>query len=174
MRKDVCVFSESYTREELWYNDENDRFFVDCYHWGVVDDEEHFDGIKNITRTAALEKMLRYNKLADVLKYRTRLDTDNNLETVLSGMKQKSTIYDYGFLADKHMKYYKLSDTEYVIYYEGTFFTVKDGLCTADFHILKRILDSSQDILCYQYDYRNSRWTAVPIRQDLCDILTDR
>lgn len=113
-------------------------FFVDCYHWGVIDDEEHFDGVKDISKTAALEEMVGYNKVWDILKHRARLDTDNNLDAVLSGMKQKSTIYDHGFLTDKHMTYYKISDTEYVIYYEKTFFSVKDNLCTVDFNVVKK------------------------------------
>ena len=164
MRKDVCVFSESYTREELWYNDEKDCFFVDCYHWGVIDDEEHFDGVKDISKTAALEEMVGYNKVWDILKHRARLDTDNNLDAVLSGMKQKSTIYDHGFLTDKHMTYYKISDTEYVIYYEKTFFSVKDNLCTVDFNVVKKLLENNQDILCYQYDYRNNQWIAASLK----------
>ena len=69
MREEVCTFGGSYDNNVLWYNDDKNSFFIDQYHFGVIDDEEHFDGTVQIDTLTALEKMIENNKLRAVLMY---------------------------------------------------------------------------------------------------------
>ena len=109
MKKEICVFSESYTSEELWLDDETNQFSIKQYHWGVIDDEEHYDG-ENVTDTFnALKMMISYNKLHEVLQYDNELQVEQNLDVVLSSLTQSSWICNYDYLADGHFKYYKIS-----------------------------------------------------------------
>lgn len=86
MRKDVCSFGGSYSREELWYNDTMNQFFVDQYHYGVIDDEEHFDGTEQIDTLSALRKMIENNKLRAVLMYQNELNLSRDLfQSLVSG-----------------------------------------------------------------------------------------
>lgn len=120
-KKEICVFGESYTTKELWFDDETNQFSIKQYHWGVIDDEEHYDG-ESVTDTFnALQMMISYNKLHEVLQYDNELKVAHNLDTVLSTMTQKSWIHNYEFFGDKHCEYYKISAKEYAIYYEKTF-----------------------------------------------------
>ena len=160
MKKEICVFSESYTTEELWFDDETNQFSIKQYHWGVIDDEEHYDG-ENVTDTFnALKMMILYNKLHEVLQYYNELQVAHNLDAVLSTMTQKSWIRNYEFLADKHCKYYKISEKDYAIYYEKTFFTVTDqGKGIADFTVVRRILENKETVIYYsEYDYSQNTW----------------
>ena len=160
MKKEICVFSESYTTEELWFDDETNQFSIKQYHWGVIDDEEHYDG-ENVTDTFnALKMMISYNKLHEVLQYGNELQVAHNLDAVLSTMTQKSWIRNYEFLADKHCKYYKISEKEYAVYYEKTFFTVTDqGKGIADFTVVRRILENKETVIYYsEYDYSQNTW----------------
>lgn len=90
--KEICVFGESYTTEELWFDDEMNPFSMKQYHWGVIDDEEHYDG-ENVTDTfSALKKMISYNKLHEVLQYDNELQVEHDLDAVLSTMTQKTNM----------------------------------------------------------------------------------
>lgn len=88
MRKEVCSFSWSYTREDLWYNDETNEFLLDKYHNGIIDDEEHFDGTEQIDSLTALKKMIEYNKLRAVLLYQKELSVSRDLDAVLKDLKK--------------------------------------------------------------------------------------
>ena len=163
MRKDVCSFGGSYTREELWYNDTTNEFLIDQYHYGVIDDEEHFDGTEQINTLAALKKMIKKNKLRAVLMYQNELNLSRDLNIVLADLKKSSTIYDYAFLSDTHLKYYKISKDEYAIYYEGTFFSVKDNeQGIVDFSAVRRILENYNTVTYYEVD-KKGNWIGSNI-----------
>ena len=108
----------------------------------------------------ALKMMISYNKLHEVLQYDNELQVTHNLDAVLSTMTQKSWIRNYEFLADKHCKYYKISEKDYAIYYEKTFFTVTDqGKGIADFTVVRRILENKETVIYYsEYDYSQNTW----------------
>ena len=92
MKKEICVFGESYTTKGLWFDDETNQFSIKQYHWGIIDDKQHYDG-ENVTDTFnALKKMISYNKLHEVLQYDNELQVEHNLDAVLSTMTQKSRI----------------------------------------------------------------------------------
>ena len=163
MRKDVCAFGGSYDKNVLWYDDDKNGFFIDQYHFGVIDDEEHFDGTVQIDTVTALEKMIRKNKLRAVLMYQDKLNLSRDLDGVLAGLKKSSTIYDYGFLSDKHLKYYEITKDEYVIYYEGTFFSVKNGnQGIVDFSVVRRILENHKTVTYYEVDMKGN-WVGSNI-----------
>ena len=163
MRKDVCAFGGSYDKNVLWYDDDKNGFFIDQYHFGVIDDEEHFDGTVQINTVTALEKMIKKNKLRAVLVYRDKLNLCRDLDVVLAGFKQTSTIYDYGFLSDKHLKYYEITKDEYAIYYEGTFFSVKNGdQGIVDFSVVRRILENHKTVTYYEVDMKGN-WVGSDI-----------
>lgn len=167
MRKRVCTFSWSYTREELWYNDETNELLIDQYHFGVIDDEEHFDGTVQIDTLTALEKMIKANKLRAVLLYQDKLNFRRDLDVVLAGLKRTSTIYDYAFLSDKHLKYYEITKNEYAIYYGGTFFSVKNGdPGSVDFSVVRRILENHKSVTYFEYDWKSNTW----VRSNIMDI----
>ena len=96
--KKVCTFSWSYTRKELWYNDITNEFLIDEYHYGVIDDEEHFDGTSQIDTLTALKMMIEKNKLRSVLMYQDELNLSRDLDTVLADLKANGMVYDYAFL----------------------------------------------------------------------------
>ena len=86
-----------------------------------------------------------------------------DLNVVLTGFKQSSTIYDYGFLSDKHLKYYEITKDEYAIYYEGTFFSVKNGnQGIVDFSVVRRILENHKTVTYYEADMKGN-WVASNI-----------
>ena len=152
MKKEICVFGESYTTEELWFDDEVNQFSIKQYHWGVVDDEEHYDGETEVDTFTVLKKMIAYNKLREVLRYYNELEAERNLDAVLQSMEQKSWIRNYDLLADGHCKYYEISEKEYAIYYEKTFFSVTDhGEGVADFTVVRRILENRETVIYSEY-----------------------
>ena len=162
-RSDVCSLGGSYTREDIWYNDTTNRFFIDQYHYGVIDDEEHFDGTTEIDTLTALKKMIKENKLRAVLMYQNELNLSRDLDIVLADLKKNSTIYDYRFLSNTHFKYYKISKDEYAIYYEGTFFFVKDNeQGTVDFSVVRRILENYKTVTYYEVDMKGN-WVSSNI-----------
>lgn len=161
MREEVCTFGGSYDNNVLWYNDDKNSFFIDQYHFGVIDDEEHFDGTVQIDTLTALEKMIEKNKLRAVLMYQDKLNLCRDLDVVLAGLKKSSTIYDYAFLSDKHLKYYEITKDEYAIYYEGTFFSVKNGnQGVVDFSVVRRILENHKTVTYYEYGYKGENWIS--------------
>ena len=163
MRKEVCSFGWSYTREELWHDDETNEFLIDQYHFGVIDDEEHFDGTVQISTLTALKKMIKNNKLRAVLMYQNELNLSRDLDVVLADLKKNSTIYDYAFLSDTHLKYYEVAEDEYAIYYEGTFFSVKNNVQgSVDFSVVRRILENYKTVTYYEYDWKNN-WVGSNI-----------
>ena len=163
MRKDVCSFGGSYSRKELWYNDTMNQFFVDQYHYGVIDDEEHFDGTEQIDTLSALRKMIKNNKLRAVPMYQNELNLSRDLDIVLTDLKESSWINEYAFLSDTHFKYYKIQKDEYAIYYEGTFFSVmgnKQGV--VDFSVVRRILENYKTVTYYEVDMKGN-WVGSNI-----------
>ena len=166
MRKEVCEFSESYTREELWYHEETGEFSIDQYHFGVIDDEEHFDGVKEIDPFSALKKMIKYNHLSAILQYSQELHLSRDLEAALAEMQPRSAIYDYAFMADRRFTYYRLTEDEHAVYYMGTFFSVKNsGLCAADFSVVRRILET--DCTVVRYDPLKKEWRYSKVSEAL-------
>ena len=138
MKKEICTFGESYTTKTLWYDEETNQFSLKKYHWGLIDDEEHYDGESVIDTFNALKMMISYNKLYEVLQYYHVLETARNLDAVLSALPQKSRIQNYEYLADKYYKYYRISEKEYAIYYEQTFFSVTNpGKAIVDFSVVR-------------------------------------
>ncbi len=167
MREEVCTFGGSYDNNVLWYDDDENRFYIDQYHFGVIDDEEHFDGTVQIDTLTALEKMIKKNKLRSVLMYRDKLNLFRDLDVVLAGLRQTGTVYDYGFLADKRYKYYEITKDEYAVYYEGTFFSVKNGgRGVVDFSVVRRILENYRSVTYYEYGYKAEKWGG----SDLMDV----
>lgn len=68
-----------------------------------------------------------------------------------------------GFLADKLCVYYKISEKEYAVYYEKTFFSVTDqGKGVADFTVVRRILENRETVICSQYNYSREEWAHFP------------
>ena len=164
MRKDVCSFCASYQTEEIWYDDEAGIFLVDRYHCGAIDDEQFFDGTRPIDTFTALTQMIRNNKLRAVLMYYDALHGARDLDAALAGLKQSSAISDFTFLGDPRLKYYKTGEDEYAIYFEGTFFSVKNGETgAADFTVVRRILENHQTAAFYEYDPRENTWSASNI-----------
>ena len=107
----------------------------------------------------ALKMMISYNKLHEVLQYDNELQVEQNLDVVLSSLTQSSWICNYDYLADGHFKYYKISEKEYAIYYEKTFFTVTDqGKGVADFTVVRRILENKETVTYSEYDYFKNTW----------------
>ena len=159
MKEIVCVFSESYTNEDLWLDGETDQFSIRQYHYGVIDDEEHYDGEFSVDTFAALQKMIRYNKLRSVLHYYKKLNVEHDLDAVLSSMKQSSTIYNYELMSDRHLKYYEITVDEYAIYYEKTFFSVNNrNKGAVDFAVVRRIWENKEAVTYCEYDYSKNTW----------------
>ena len=95
--------------------------------------------------------------------YQDKLNLCRDLDVVLTGFKQSSTIYDYGFLSDKHLKYYEITKDEYAIYYEGTFFSVKNGnQGIVDFSVVRRILENHKTVTYYEADMKGN-WVSSNI-----------
>lgn len=163
MRKNVCSLGGSYTREDLWYNETTNEFLIDQYHYGVIDDEEHFDETKQISTLTALKKMIKNNKLRSVLMYQKELNLSHDLDNILADLKKSSTIYNYDFLSNPHYKYYKISDDEYAIYYEGTFFSVNDkDQGVMDFSVVRRILENYKNVTYYEVNMEGN-WLSSNI-----------
>ena len=163
MRKEVCSFGWSYSREELWYNDTMNQFFIDQYHYGIIDDEEHLDGTEQIDTLTALKKMIKKNKLRSVLMYQNELNLSRDLDMTLADLEKSSSIYDYAFLSNTHCKYYKVTKDEYAIYYEGTFFSVKASeQGVVDFSVVRRILENYKTVTYYEVDMKG-KWVGSNI-----------
>ena len=67
MKKEICTFGESYTTKTLWYDEETNQFSLKKYHWGLIDDEEHYDGESVIDTFNALKMMISYKSIFDIL-----------------------------------------------------------------------------------------------------------
>ena len=158
--KQICTFSESYTTEELWLDEKTKSFSIKRFHRGLIDDEERYDGETPVESGFALQKMIEYNKLSAVLQYYNELRAELYLDEVLLRLKAHSAIYDFGFMADKNLKYYKISENEYAIYYEKTFFNDK-GM--ADFSVVRRILENKESVIYCEYDYFKNAWVSMSL-----------
>lgn len=164
MKKEICTCGESYTTKEIWFDEEANQFLLKKYHWGLIDDEEHYDGESVIDTFNALKMMISYNKLFEVLQYYNVLEVARNLDAVLSTMTQKSWIRNYEFLDDKDYKYYKISEKEYAIYYEQTFFSVTNqGKAVVDFTVVRRILENTETAIYSEYNDSQHAWVHSPL-----------
>lgn len=65
----ICEFYESYSREELWFDDKTNQFSLRLNCWGAVDDEEHCVGTQETDAFNALKMLISYNYLDIVLQY---------------------------------------------------------------------------------------------------------
>ena len=156
----ICTFSESYTTEELWFDETTKRFSIKRFHRGVIDDEERYDGEIPVESSLALKKMIAYNELRTVLRYYNELCAEKALSVVLSELNAHSAINDHGLMADPNLKYYEISENEYAIYYEKTFFNDKG---VADFSVVRRILENKESVICCEYDYFKNTWVCTPL-----------
>ena len=66
-------------------------------------------------------------------------------------------------LSDTHLKYYEITKDEYAIYYEGTFFSVKNGnQGIVDFSVVRRILENHKTVIYYEADMKGN-WVSSNI-----------
>ena len=160
----ICEFYESYSREELWFDDKINQFSLRLNCWGAVDDEEHCVGTQETDAFNALKMLISYNYLDIVLQYSSQLQVAQNLDAVLSAMTPRTELRMDGYLADELCMYYKISEKEYAVYYENTFFSVTgQGKGIADFTVVRRILENRETVKRSQYNYFREEWTHFPL-----------
>lgn len=71
----------------------------------------------------------------------------------------------YTFLSNTHLeyKYYRITEDEYAIYYEGTFFSVKtNNQGIVDFSVVRRILENYKNVTYYEVDMKGN-WISYNI-----------
>ena len=110
MKQKIAEFLESYSHDELWFDDERKEFILHEAHWGLIDDELIHDGQKVISSYEALQSMIEFNQLEAVLKYRKELQLEKNLDRVLANAKKYKDRYEMKFESDWRNEYYRLSE----------------------------------------------------------------
>lgn len=101
----ICEFYGSYSRQELWYDDRTNQFFLDLNCWGGIDDEEHYVETRATDAHSVLKMLISDNYLDIVLQYSSQLQVAQNLDAVLSSMTPRAELRMDGFLADKSCVY---------------------------------------------------------------------
>lgn len=160
---EICEFGGGYGWDVLCYNKRRAQFSMEHYYCGSVDMcEDHYAGGDEISASVALYHLVKEECLQVILKYEKELNVAQNLNNVLESMTAKSWVHNPdSFLmeADMSFRYYEIVENEHAVYYEGTWFSVKNGKeACVDFSVVSRILEKKDSVKLHYYSYLTKCW----------------
>ena len=159
-RQHIATLGGGYGWSELYYSPADDQFYEDLYSCGAIDlAETRFEGRTDLTCEDTLMLLLRECRLWDVRTYRKELHLDEILDSVLCAMEPRASLSDTGWLANECCQYFRFSEDEYAIFFNGTYFSVKkDQPCRVDFSVVRRILEDNASVKYAYWSHADSCW----------------
>ncbi len=167
MKKYVAGYGDCYGGYNFYYDDETSTFTSESYELGSVDDadDKRYSKEEVVSAEWLLTELIMHNQLNSVIKHSNELQLEKNINSVLTSLHQAGHIYNIDFLGDISCTYYKITRKEYVIYYNNSYFYVKNKKCKknpltkqyiADFSSVKKILEHKDNITMFTWRY--SSW----------------
>ena len=154
-----------YGWSEIYYNPDDNTFYLENYHCGSVDIAETFyDGREDITREKCFELLITCNHLNSLLKLYNADEDAEMLFGILKSMEPMSSIADSALRGNGMYTYYLFPNNDYVIYFAGTYFTADlKGNFVCNFPVVKTILENAPDIKVIKYNCYRQQWLSEPL-----------
>lgn len=168
MKQYICqITSGSFTWTKVYYDGDENTFYREEYHCGVIDPgDEHLDWQGAITKAEAFKLLVRGGCLGILSRYYNADSDSDLLDKVLLGMDASCRLnHPSDYQGDRHDTYYMFPGGDTVIFHNGTYFSTRNTKFIAvDFNSVKDIVSNSDRVTVSTYNYAKHAWETTAVR----------